>query len=79
MIYLGDLPPLVAESLVADEVVNQIIVYPDEGADFAAVASAIEASVENSATMTGAEFDETVGATTGDLQRDHHRRRRRSA
>jgi len=64
-IYLGDLPPLVAESLQADEVVSQIIVYPTEGSDFAAVASAIEASVENSATMTGAEFNESVGATTG--------------
>jgi putative ABC transport system permease protein len=63
-IYLGDLPPLVAESLVADELANQIIVYPDEGADFAAVASAIEATVENSATVTGAEWNETVGATT---------------
>ncbi len=63
-IYLGDLPPLVAESLVAEELVNQIIAYPTEGSDFAAVAAAIEATVENSATMTGAEFDETVGGTT---------------
>jgi len=65
VIYLGDLPPLVAESLEAHEVVSQIVVYPTEGSDFAAVASAIEASVENSATMTGAEFNESVGATTG--------------
>ncbi|MCA1572814.1 MAG: ABC transporter permease, partial [Chloroflexi bacterium] len=65
VIYLGDLPPLVAESLEAGEVVSQIVVYPNDGSDFAAVASAIEASVENSATMTGAEFNESVGATTG--------------
>jgi len=65
VIYLGDLPLLVAESLEAHEVVSQIVVYPTEGSDFAAVASAIEASVENSATMTGAEFNESVGATTG--------------
>jgi putative ABC transport system permease protein len=64
MIYLTDLPPLVAESLVADELVNQVIAYPEEGTDDATVASAIEAAVENSATMTGAEFEETVGATT---------------
>jgi len=63
-IYLGDLPPLMAEAVVAEELVNQIVVYPEAGADSAAVASAIEAAVENSATMTGAEFDETVGATT---------------
>jgi putative ABC transport system permease protein len=62
-IYLGDLPPLVAESLVADEVANQIIVYPDDGADFEAVASVIEENVENSATVTGAEYDEEVGAS----------------
>jgi putative ABC transport system permease protein len=63
-LYMTDLPPLVAESLVADELVNQVIAYPEAGADEADVASAIEASVTNSATMTGAEFEETVGATT---------------
>ena len=63
-IYLDDLPPMVAASLEADEVVSQIVVYPTEGADFEAVAADIEAAVENSATMTGAEFEESVGATT---------------
>ena len=63
-IYIGDLPPMVADSLEAGEVVSQIVVYPTEGADFAAVAADIEAAVENSATMTGAEFEESVGATT---------------
>lgn len=63
-LYLGDLPPLVAESLQADELANQIVVFPDVGADPTTVAAAIEAAVENSATMTGAEFSETVGATT---------------
>lgn len=63
-LYLGDLPPLVAESLQADELANQIVVFPEVGADPRTVAAAIEAAVENSATMTGAEFSETVGATT---------------
>jgi putative ABC transport system permease protein len=63
-IYLGDLPPMVAESLAAEDVVSQIVVYPTDGADFEAVAASIEAAVENSATMTGAEFEESVGATT---------------
>ena len=63
-LYISGLPPLVAESLVADELVNQVIAYPEEGADEAAVASAIEASVANSTTMTGADFEETVGSTT---------------
>lgn len=63
-LYLGDLPPLVAESLQADELANQIVVFPEVVADPTTVAAAIEAAVENSATMTGAEFSETVGATT---------------
>ena len=63
-IYLDELPPLVAEAVVAEDLVNQIIVYPEAGSDFAAVATAIEATVENSATMTGAEFDESIGSTT---------------
>ena len=63
-LYLGDLPPLVAESLRADELANQIVVFPEVGADPTTVAAEIEAAVENSATMTGAEFSETVGATT---------------
>ena len=63
-LYLGDLPPLVAESLQADELANRIVVFPEVGADPTTVAAAIEAAVENSATMTGAEFSETVGATT---------------
>ena len=63
-LYLGDLPQLVAESLQADELANQIVVFPEVGADPTTVAAAIEAAVENSATMTGAEFSETVGATT---------------
>lgn len=63
-LYLGDLPPLVAESLSAEDLANQIAVFPEAGADHAQVAAAIEAAVENSATITGAEFTETVGATT---------------
>ena len=63
-LYLGDLPPLVAESLKADELANQIVVFPEVGADPTTVAAAIEAAVENIATMTGAEFSKTVGATT---------------
>lgn len=62
--YLAELPPLVAEAVVADDLANQIVVYPEPGSDIAAVAAAIEGSVENSATLTGAEFDESIGGTT---------------
>jgi putative ABC transport system permease protein len=63
-LYLDELPPLVSENLVASELANQIVVYPDAGADFTAVAAAIETAVDNAATMTGAEWGETVGATS---------------
>ena len=63
-LYLSELPPLVASSLTATDIANQIIVYPADGADFKMVATSIEAAVDNAATMTGAEWDDTVGATT---------------
>jgi putative ABC transport system permease protein len=50
--------------VVAGDLANQIVVYPETGADVDAVAKAIEAAVENSATMTGAEFDEVIGSST---------------
>ncbi|MBA2374055.1 MAG: ABC transporter permease [Chloroflexi bacterium] len=63
-IYIDELPPLVADALVPEELLNQIVVYPDDVGAIEALAADIEATVENSATMTGAKFDESVGATT---------------
>ncbi|HET9522432.1 MAG TPA: ABC transporter permease [Candidatus Limnocylindrales bacterium] len=63
-LYLATLPPLVAEAIVAGDLANQIVVYPEAGVDIDAVAATIEASVENSATLTGAEFDEVIGSST---------------
>jgi putative ABC transport system permease protein len=63
-LYLATLPPLVAEAVAATDLANQIVVYPEAGADADAVAAAIEATVENSATLTGAEFDEVIGSST---------------
>jgi putative ABC transport system permease protein len=63
-LYLGELPPLVGEAVVAAELVNQIVVYPEAGSDIPSVAAAVEGAVANSSTVTGAEFDETVGGTT---------------
>ena len=63
-LYLATLPPLVAEAVVAEDLANQIVVYPEPGADIDVVATAIEATVENSATLTGAEFDEVIGSST---------------
>lgn len=63
-LYLATLPPIVAEAVVADELVNQIVVYPEAGAAIDTVAAEIEATVENSATLTGAEFDQVIGSST---------------
>lgn len=62
-LYLAELPPLVADAVFANELVNQIVVYPEAG-QIEAVAAEIEATVDNSATMTGLDFDENIGATT---------------
>jgi putative ABC transport system permease protein len=63
-LYLDDLPPVVAQNLVAGELANQIVVYPQPDADVAAIAAAIEAAVPNAATMTGDEWADTVGTST---------------
>jgi len=63
-LYLAMLPPLVAEAVSPAELANQIIVYPEVGADADAVAKAIEAAVPNSATLTGAQFNEVIGSST---------------
>jgi putative ABC transport system permease protein len=54
----------VAEAVVASDLVNQIVVFPEAGADIEAIAAEIETTVANSATMTGLQFDENIGATT---------------
>ena len=60
-LYLAMLPPVVAEAVEADDLANQIIVYPEEGRDPGPIAAAIEATVENSVALSGAEFDEVTG------------------
>jgi putative ABC transport system permease protein len=63
-LYITTLPPLVADAVVATDLANQIVVYPEAGADVDAIAATIESTVENSATLTGAEFDEVIGSST---------------
>ena len=62
--FIETLPPLITDAIEPGELVNQIVVYPDAGADVDDVATRIQGAVENSATMTGAEFDEQIGAST---------------
>jgi putative ABC transport system permease protein len=63
-LFVETLPPLITDSVEASELVNQIVVYPEPGADAEEVAAAIEAAVDNSATMTGEQFDEVIGSST---------------
>jgi len=58
------LPPIIADAIAVDDLANQVIVYPEPEVDLTALADEIEATVENSATLTGEEFDEVVGAST---------------
>jgi putative ABC transport system permease protein len=63
-LFIETLPPLITDAVEPDELVNQIVVYPDQGADVDVLATRIEDSVPNSATLTGDEFDEVVGSST---------------
>jgi putative ABC transport system permease protein len=63
-LYVATLPPLVAEAVVPAELANQIVVYPESGQDADAIATAIEATVENSVALTGAEFQEVIGSSS---------------
>jgi putative ABC transport system permease protein len=58
-----DLPPIVRDKVTPADLVSQFIVYPTPGADVESLARAIEATVDHSAAMTGAEFDRTVGSS----------------
>ncbi len=62
--FIESLPPLITDSVEPGELVNQVVVYPEAGADVDEVAAQIEGAVANSATLTGAEFDEQIGAST---------------
>jgi putative ABC transport system permease protein len=59
----GDLPPIVRDQVAASALVSEFMVYPAPGADVEALAREIEAKVDHAKAMTGAEFDQTVGAS----------------
>jgi putative ABC transport system permease protein len=66
-IYVGDLPPIVRQSLQADRIATDITVYPDEGTDIEALAARIEATIPNTSATTAAEFDKVVGSSVAIL------------
>jgi len=66
-LYLKTLPPLVAASLKASELATGFVVYLKPGADPATVKQGIESAVPGVTAMTGADFDQQIGATTSML------------
>jgi putative ABC transport system permease protein len=63
-LFFETLPPVVKERLEPKDLITQVTVYPTAGADINAVAQTIDATVPNTTTLTGAEFDEQVGSAT---------------
>ncbi|HET6745511.1 MAG TPA: ABC transporter permease [Candidatus Limnocylindria bacterium] len=61
----ASLPQSIRDAISADELISQVVVYPKPGVDDAELAAEIERDVDNVQTLTGAEFDEQVGAFTG--------------
>jgi putative ABC transport system permease protein len=64
LLFHKTLPVAVQDAIPADQLISQVVVFPDSGVDSAALASLIKERVENVRTLTGAEFDEQVGSAT---------------
>lgn len=63
-LFVETLPPAVTGSLDASQLASQLVVYPTAGTDIEALANRIDATAANVSTMTGADFDQQVGAST---------------
>jgi putative ABC transport system permease protein len=63
-LFHASLPAPIQEAISADELISQVVVYPEEGVSEGDVAARIEAEVDNVSTLTGAEFDEQIGSAT---------------
>ncbi|MCZ6892016.1 MAG: ABC transporter permease [Chloroflexi bacterium] len=55
-------PIVISQRLAFDELASQIVVYPVEGTDIAALAEEIEARIDGVQTLTGEDFDEQIGS-----------------
>lgn len=62
-----DLPDVVRSAVRPEELASQVIVYPAPGVVAAELADRIEASVPQTTTLTGDEFDRQVGASVSIL------------
>ena len=63
-LFVATLPPVVAQAVEPSDLVNQIVVYPGTGQDADAIATSIEATVEDTVALTGAEFDQVIGSAS---------------
>jgi putative ABC transport system permease protein len=64
LLFHKTLPAYVREAIPADQLISQVVVYPESGADPAVVADLIEERVDDVKTLTGAEFNEQIGSAT---------------
>jgi putative ABC transport system permease protein len=63
----ASLPPVVGATVVPEDLVTSMAVYPDPGVDPKALANLIKWTVPNVATMTGEDFDKQIGSATSIL------------
>ncbi len=65
-LFMADsLPAPIRAAIRPEELISQVVVYPDPGVDDAQLAARIEREMDNVSTLTGAEFDEQIGSFTG--------------
>ena len=64
VLFHNTLPAAVQEAIPAEELISQVVVYPESGTDPTTLATLIKERVDNTKTLTGAEFDEQVGSAT---------------
>jgi putative ABC transport system permease protein len=64
LLFYKTLPAPVQEAIPADQLISQVVVFPDQGTDPADLAALIEERVNNVKTLTGAQFNEQVGSAT---------------
>ena len=63
----ASLPPVVRATVVPEDLVTSMAVYPDPGVDPETLANRIKWTVPNVATMTGKDFDKQIGSATSVL------------
>jgi putative ABC transport system permease protein len=61
----ASLPRSIRDALNPDELISQVVVYPEPGVNDTELAAQIEREVDNVKTLTGAEFNEQIGSFTG--------------